>query len=59
MKNSTIKVLLVEDERMLAEILADTLSDHNFEIKQADNGVAALGVWQDFQPDVIDRKSVV
>ena len=53
MNNNTIKVLLVEDERMLAEILADTLSDHNFKVKQADNGVAALGVWREFQPDVI------
>ena len=53
MKNNTIKVLLVEDERMLAEILADTLSDHNFEIKQAYNGVMALDGWSDFQPDVI------
>ena len=53
MKNNTIKVLLVEDERMLAEILADTLSDHNFEIKQAYNGVMALDGWRDFQPDVI------
>ncbi|MBQ4532817.1 MAG: response regulator transcription factor [Alistipes sp.] len=53
MKNNIIKVLLVEDERMLAEILADTLSDHNFEIKQAYNGVMALDGWRDFQPDVI------
>ena len=53
MNNNTIKVLLVEDERMLAEILADTLSDHNFTVKQADNGAAALGVWREFQPDVI------
>ena len=51
--NNKIKVLLVEDERMLAEILADTLSDHNFEIKRADNGVVALAAWRGFQPDVI------
>ena len=53
MNNDKIKVLLVEDERMLAEILADTLSDHNFEIKTADNGVVALGLWRKFRPDVI------
>lgn len=53
MNNDKIKVLLVEDERMLAEILADTLSDHNFEMKTADNGVVALGLWWEFRPDVI------
>lgn len=53
MNNDKIKVLLVEDERMLAEILADTLSDHNFEMKTADNGVVALGLWREFRPDVI------
>ena len=53
MENNKIKLLLVEDERMLAEILADTLSDHNFEMKTADNGVVALGLWREFRPDVI------
>lgn len=48
-----IKLLLVEDELMLAEILADTLSDHNFEMKLASDGAAALSMWRDFTPDVI------
>lgn len=51
--SNKIKVLLVEDERMLAEILADTLADHNFEIKTADNGAIALTAWRSFRPDVI------
>ena len=53
MISNKIKVLLVEDERMLAEILADTLADHNFEIKTADNGEVALAAWRGFRPDVI------
>lgn len=38
----SIKLLLVEDERMLAEILSDTLRDHDFEVCCASDGVEAL-----------------
>lgn len=37
-----IKLLLVEDERMLAEILSDTLSDRGFEVQLASDGEQAL-----------------
>lgn len=37
-----IKLLLVEDERMLAEILSDTLSDRDFEVCLAADGEEAL-----------------
>ena len=40
--NQKIKVLLVEDEQMLAEILSDTLSDREFEMELAYNGEQAL-----------------
>ena len=38
MENNKIKLLLVEDERMLAEILADTLSDRGFDVTLAADG---------------------
>lgn len=41
MKDKT-KILLVEDEQMLAEILCDTLSDRDFEVHLAYDGLQAL-----------------
>lgn len=40
--NNRIKILIVEDEKMLAEILSDTLSDRNFEVYLAYDGVQAM-----------------
>ena len=40
--NNRIKILLVEDEKMLAEILSDTLSDRNFDVRLAYDGIHAL-----------------
>ncbi len=37
-----IKILLVEDEQMLAEILSDTLSDRDFDVRLAYDGLQAL-----------------
>ena len=42
--STKIKILLVEDERMLAEILSDTLGDRNFEVVLAYDGVQALEI---------------
>ena len=40
--SNRIKILIVEDEKMLAEILSDTLSDRNFEVHLAYDGIQAL-----------------
>ena len=40
--SNNIKILIVEDEQMLAEILSDTLSDRNFDVHLAYDGVQAL-----------------
>lgn len=37
-----IKILLVEDEQMLSEILSDTLSDRGFDVHLAYDGIQAL-----------------
>ena len=39
-----IRLLMVEDERMLAEILADTLSDRDFDVRLAYDGAEALEI---------------
>ena len=51
--NNRIKILLVEDEKMLAEILSDTLSDRNFDVHLAYDGIHALEVIKKEPFDVI------
>ena len=48
-----IKILIVEDERMLAEILSDTLSDRNFDVHLAYDGLQALDAVKKEPFDVI------
>lgn len=48
-----IRLLLVEDERMLAEILSDTLSDRDFEVRLAFDGLEALEQLRHWKPEVI------
>jgi DNA-binding response OmpR family regulator len=47
------KVLLVDDDRKLVEMLAAGLQRMDMEIKTASNGVEALDVAWDFQPDIV------
>ena len=51
--NNRIKILIVEDEKMLAEILSDTLSDRNFDVRLAYDGIHALEVIKQEPFDVI------
>ena len=51
--NNRIKILLVENEKMLAEILSDTLSDRNFDVRLAYDGIHALEVIKQEPFDVI------
>jgi len=46
MSGCKIKILLVEDECTLAEIIADTLGEKGFEVKVAHNGIEALKVFK-------------
>lgn len=48
-----IRILLVEDERMLAEILADTLGDRGFEVAVAYDGCEAIEAVRRACPDVL------
>lgn len=51
--NNRIKILIVEDEKMLAEILSDTLSDRNFDVHLAYDGIHALEAIKKEPFDVI------
>lgn len=48
-----ISILLVEDERILAEILSDTLRGRDFEVTEAYDGVEALAIARRQTFDVI------
>ena len=51
--SNKIKILIVEDEQMLAEILSDTLSDRNFDVHLAYDGIQALEAVKKDSFDVI------
>ena len=51
--SNNIKILIVEDEQMLAEILSDTLSDRNFDVRLAYDGIQALEAVRKESFDVI------
>lgn len=48
-----IKVLLVEDEQVLAMIIKDTLTDEGFDIIMAENGMAGLKLFFNARPDIL------
>ena len=51
--NEKIRLLLVEDERTLASIIADTLSEKGFEVRCAYNGADGLRAAAEFRPEVV------
>lgn len=51
--SNKIRILLAEDEQMLAEILSDTLTDRGFEVQLAYNGEQALQMARADHFDVI------
>jgi DNA-binding response OmpR family regulator len=48
-----MKTLIVEDDKTLADILAFTFIREGFSVIQADNGLAALTLWEQDQPDLV------
>jgi DNA-binding response OmpR family regulator len=48
-----MKALIVDDDRVLADVVAFTLRREGFEVIQAYDGLAALQRWSEAQPDLI------
>lgn len=48
-----MKVLVVDDDRVLADVVAFTLRREGFEIILADDGAKALRRWQEERPDIL------
>ncbi len=47
------RVLVVEDEDAIGEVIVDVLSDEGYEVRRARNGREALDVLQFWVPDLI------
>jgi DNA-binding response OmpR family regulator len=48
-----MKALIVDDDRVLADVLAFTLRREGFEVIQASDGLTALRRWEEEQPDIV------
>lgn len=48
-----MKALVVDDDRVLSDLVSFTLRREGFQVVQAEDGAAALQTWQDEQPDII------
>ncbi len=48
-----MKVLVVDDDRVLADVVAFTLRREGFEVILADDGAKALRRWQEERPDIL------
>lgn len=48
-----MKALIVDDDRVLADLLAFTLRREGFQVSQAYSGPAALAQWQAERPDIV------
>ena len=53
MTDSSKHLLLVEDEALLREAVAQQLADHGYQVQQAESGEAALARLSDFAFDII------
>ena len=48
-----MKALIVDDDRVLADVVAFTLRREGFEVIQAYDGVTGLARWAEAQPDLV------
>ena len=49
----TLKILIVEDEKRIAQLLKDAISDYFFSVVIAKDGIEGLKKFQTFKPDII------
>lgn len=52
-KQKDFRILIVEDKLENRQLLRDLLSPLGFHIKEAVNGVEAIAIWENWQPDLI------
>jgi len=52
-KKSQVKILVVDDEKDIREMLVDFLRDAGYEVSEADSGGVALKLIDQFKPDLV------
>jgi DNA-binding response OmpR family regulator len=52
-KNITKKILIVEDDSLLAKVMSTTFLAENFEVVTVENGLEVLDAAKKFVPDII------
>lgn len=52
-KNITKKILIVEDDSLLAKVMSTTFLAENFEVATVENGLEVLDAAKKFLPDII------
>ncbi len=53
MKNSDVKILVVDDETAICEVLSASLKDEEFNVMVASDGIEALKLYNTFQPHIV------
>jgi DNA-binding response OmpR family regulator len=53
MTNAAPKVLIIEDDQLLGELLKETLKKSQYEVEWAEDGVRGMQQIKEFQPDLI------
>ena len=53
MENTDRRLLLVDDEKGIRNVLAISLADMGYEVKTAENGEKALLIFREFQPGIV------
>ena len=49
----TSRLLVVEDDEMIADVLVDVLEDEGYDVRRATDGAQALQMLQEWRPDVV------
>ena len=49
----TRRILVIDDEYAIRELLKSFLEGHNYEVRLAENGENALRTFEEFQPEVV------
>lgn len=53
MKNESVKILVVDDEAAICEVLSASLRDENYNVKVAKDADEAITVYNQFIPDIV------
>lgn len=53
MKNENIKILVVDDEAAICEVLSASLADENYQVQVAKDAEEALSIYNKFMPDIV------